>query len=155
MKHETVVKKVIARLGVNPEEGYNGKWYAEYNGKIISWYAKEAWNEPGVLEATLFHVRSVGDETCLQTDYFAGSFRDNATQMINSVCPPPNKYPVGCLVRGKYNKRAIRCGYAGFVGLVTKDSSGGYAYVKWHGVGTVADAMSYSERDLELVSKAA
>ena len=153
MKHETILKKVKKALGVDAEEGYNGKWYAEYNGEVISWYAKEHW-ETGVLEGSLFHVRSVGDESDIQTDYFAGSFRDNATQMINSVCPPPPKFQVGSLVRGKDNKRANRQGYAGRTGLVRE--IGHYVKIQWMGEEYPGQYnYGYPERDIELVSAAA
>ncbi len=156
MKHETVLKKVEKRLGIKAQEGHNRKWFAEYNGQVISWYAQEAWNNPGVLEASLFHVRRVDDHSDAMTDYFAGSFRDNATQMLNAVCPPPPKFPVGCLVRGKDNKRATRQGYAGKTGLVIK-SAGSYPVVNWIGETSppARYELSYPERDLELVSKVA
>ena len=154
MKHETVLKKVEKRLGVKAEEGYNGKWYAQYGDQIISWYAQKNWqDEDGPLEASLFHVRRQDDITDIQTDYFAGYHLSNATQMINSVCPPEPKFPVGCLVRGKFNKRATRGGYAGKTGLVI--GAGSYPKVEWLGGPKGGYQYTYPERDLALVSKAA
>jgi|6_EtaG_2_1085325.scaffolds.fasta_scaffold01205_6 hypothetical protein len=152
MKHETVLKKVEKRLGVKAEEGYNGKWFAQHDDHIISWYAQKNWQDPdGPLEAQNFHVRRVDDISDIQTDYFAGYHLDNATQMINSVCPPAAKFPVGCLVRGKDNKRATRQGYAGKTGIVTK--LGPFPTVNWLGE-EPSPYNNYPERDLELVSAA-
>lgn len=155
MKHETILKKVKKALGVEAQKGYNGKWYAEYDGQVISWYAKKPWDNPdGPLVGELFHVRSVGDESDPMTDYFAGSFRDNATQMINSVCPPPPKFAVGSLVRGKTNKRATRQGYAGKTGLVRE--IGHYVKIQWMGEEYPSQYnYGYPERDIELVAAAA
>ena len=153
MKHETVLKKVEKRLGVKAQEGHNGKWQAHYDNHVISWYASEPWDNPGGPPyAHLFHVRRENDHTDLMTDYFAGYHCDNATQMINAVCPPEAKFPVGCLVRGKGNKRATRQGYAGKTGLVIE--SGRYSKVEWLGEPKKDYQYSYPERDLELVSAA-
>ena len=152
MKHLTVVKKVREKLGVEPEEGHNGKWYAQYGNQIISWYAEKPWNNPGgPLVASLYHVRRADDHSDSYTDYFAGSFRSNATQMINAVCPPEPKFKVGSLVRGKNNKRATRQGYAGKTGLVMS-TSGYYPTVEWLGAAKPKYTACYPERDLELVS---
>lgn len=153
MKHETVLKKVEKRLGAKAQEGYNGKWSVDYGDQVISWHTSEPWDNPGgPLEASLFHVRGKNDHTDLQTDYFAGYHLSNATQMINAVCPPEPKFPVGCLVRGKNNKRATRQGYAGKTGLVTK--AGSYPTVSWLGKEHCL-YNNYPERDLDLVSNAA
>jgi hypothetical protein len=77
------------------------------------------------------------------TDYHAGSFRDNITQVCESLLPPPPKFPVGSLVRGKQNKRAIRQGYAGKVGLVMPNR--GEDQPKW-------GWQTFPERDLELAT---
>ena len=152
MKHITVVKKVKERLGVEPQKGHNNKWFAQYNNHIISWYAEKSWRNPeGPLEASLFHVRRVDDQSDPHTDYFAGYFLSNATQMINSVCPPEPKFSVGCLVRGKHNKRAVRQGYAGKTGLVVM--AGSYPKVNWLGE-EISYYNTFPERDLELVSAA-
>lgn len=154
MKHETVLQKVEKRLGTKAQEGYNGKWYAQHGNQVISWYAQAPWNDAGgPLEASLFHVRREDDHTDIQTDYFAGHFCSNATQMINAVCPPEPKFPVGCLVRGKDNKRATRGGYAGKTGLVI--DAGTYPKVEWLGGSKGGYQHTYPERDLELISKAA
>jgi hypothetical protein len=151
MLHKKAVKKIEKALGVKVQEGYNGKHYVEYEGKICSWYASQKWGEKdGILEASGWHVRSADDISDPHTDYFAGSFRDNVTQMISAVKPKEAKFSVGCLVRGKPNKRATRQGYAGKVGLVT--GSGTYVKVEWLGEEPPTYSMTYPERDLELVS---
>ena len=152
MKHEKVVRLVERRLGVSPTKGHNRKWYVEHDNHIISWYASPHW-ETDELEASLFHVRRVGDESDPYTDYFAGYHVRNATQMLDAVCPKPSKFPVGTLVRGKGNKRATRQGYAGLVGLVMEDGGNKYAKVKWNGVPAPEwGLINYPERDLELIS---
>ena len=87
------------------------------------------------------------------TDYFAGTHLDNGTQLLHWCKRPEPKFPVGALVRGKQNKRAIRQGYAGMVGLVTK--AGDYMNIDWVGVANPRYAMSYPQRDMEIVSAAA
>ena len=152
MKHETVFKKVRARLGVDPVEGHNRKWHVEYDSHVISWYASPHW-ETDELEASLFHVRRANDTSDPYTDYFAGYHVRNVTQMLDAVCPKPTKFPIGCLVRGKNNKRATRQGYAGLIGLVMEDGGNKYAKVKWNGVPAPEwGLMNYPERDLEVVS---
>ena len=101
--------------------------------------------------ATNYHVRRVNDHSDIQSDYHAGSFRDNITQVIHALLPPPSKYPTGSLVRGKTNKRASRQGFAGQVGLVMR-AADGYCEVRWVGVPEPRWKLMYSERDLELVS---
>jgi len=147
MLHEKAVKKVEKALGVEVQHGGNGRYWAEYNGHIVSWRTQQ-WD--GKETGHGWHVRSVGDVSDPMTDYYAGSFRSNCTQMINAVRPPEPKFPVGCLVRGKNNKRATRQGYAGKVGLVTK--TGTYLRVNWLGEEEPDYAVTYPERDLELIS---
>ena len=104
-------------------------------------------------EAVNFHIRRCNDHSDLQSDYFAGSFRDNITQLCQSMLPPPPKFPAGSLVRGKQNKRAIRQGYAGKVGLVMPNRGSTYTKVAW--VGETEPKwgwQTYPERDLELAS---
>ena len=109
--------------------------------------------ETGEPYACNFHTKGEGQESCLYTDYFPGTYWDNATQMLNRLVPPPAKFPVGSLVRGKQCKRAQRSGYAGLVGLVTEAGGSNYCRVEW--VGRENHRYnSYPERDLELVSAA-
>ena len=160
MKKETFEKKLV-KLGLKIEEGYNGKCYIEKGGYVGSWRYEDAWGDvggkyqriEGKKVASGFHIRRHDDHTDTMTDYFAGYFVDNATQFFNTFCPPPAKFSVGTLVRGKQNKRAQRQGYAGAVGLVTEADGGKYCRVDW--VGRANHAYNtYPERDLELVSAA-
>ncbi len=69
-------------------------------------------------ECVSFHVRQVDDVSHPQSDYFAGFYVDNITQALEFIKPPPPKFPVGTLVRGKQTKRAIRHGFNGKVGII-------------------------------------
>ena len=160
MRKERFEKK-LAKLGLEIQEGYNGKHYIEKDGYVGSWRYEDAWGDvdgkyqriEGAQEARGFHVRRHDDHTDTMTDYFAGYFLDNATQFCNTFCPPAAKFAVGCLVRGKQNKRAIRMGYAGKVGLVTKAGGNKYFNVEW--VGEAPSIYnSFPERDFELVAAA-
>ncbi len=116
MKLESVIKKIQNRMpGVTVHTDGRKHWFA-YEGKIASFYACE------YRGTSNFHIRRENDHSDSMTDYFAGSFYDNATQMINTLCPPPAKFPVGSLVKGKNSKRAERLGMSGRVGLVTQIS---------------------------------
>ena len=161
MKRERFEKK-LAKLGLEVQEGYNGKFYVEHKGNVASWRYENAWGEvdgryqeiEGVQEARGFHIRREDDHTDLMTDYFAGYFLDNATQFCNALVPPPAKFPVGSLVRGKDNKRANRQGYAGLTGLLVEAGGDKYCRVNWIGR-EPSNYNSYPERDLELISAAA
>ena len=161
MKVKAAIKKVkshFAKQGIDIEvTNLSGRWTFEHNGYVGSFLANGACTGEDEMdrEAYNFHVRRVNDVSCLYSDYHAGSFRDNITQVCESLLPKPAKYPVGSLVRGRQNKRAIRRGYAGLVGLVTKANPGGYIFVDWVGegpprIGTCP--VSYPERDLEPAS---
>ncbi len=127
MKLESVVKKIQKRIPgvtIHTEDrpsafkgGTSAKHWFAYNGKIASFYSCDHRG------ASNFHIRRENDHSDSMTDYFAGSFYDNATQMINTLCPLPPKFPAGSLVRGKNNKRAGRLGIAGRYGLVTHVNS--------------------------------
>jgi len=156
MKFETFIKKVKSHLGVEIHglEDPNGKYWFQYEGQIGSFRKQEKWDKPGVFEASGFHSRRVDDHSDIMTDYFAGSFHDNASQMLHWFKPPAAKFPVGTLVRGKGNKRATRQGYAGKTGLVMEAST--YPKVQWLGEEYPPRYnYGYPERDLELVSAAA
>jgi len=155
MKVSSCIKKVEKALGV--PMCYNGsRFCAEYEGHVISFLSNGfRGDEPEALEgdAVNFHVRRLSDRSDPYTDYHAGSFRSNITQLIHSVKPPEPKFPVGSLVRGKSNKRASRQGYAGKVGVVT--SAGSYSRIDWIGEDRKTMYNTYPERDLELVSAVA
>ena len=155
MKVGKAIKKVEKYLGVKVE--YVGHRYTfEYDGVVGSFlangYGGDPWS-PEAMEAhgCNWHRRSVGDKSCLYTDYHAGSFRDNLTQVLHSMKAPPPKFPAGSLVRGKDNKRATRCGYAGKIGLVVE--AGEYSKIQWVGEPAhPSGPQRYPSRDLEKAS---
>ena len=151
MKKQTLLKK-IAKLGLEVDD--NGtRCYIVHNGKIASWFYQNDYHS-GEPYALNFHIKSVGQESDPYTDYYPGYHLDNATQMLQTLVPPPAKFPVGSLVRGKQNKRAQRSGYAGKVGLVTEAGGSNYCRVEWVGEAKNNPYNNYPERDLELVSAA-
>ena len=161
MKVRNAIKKVkshFAKQGIDIDVQIVGhRWTFEHNGYVGSFLANGARvNSAGALdaEACNFHVRATNDHSCLYSDYHAGSFRDNITQVCESLLPSPPKFVPGTLVRGRNNKRATRLGFAGLVGLVTDTGHGGYCIVEWVGSDAPKTAykVSYSERDLELAS---
>ena len=161
MKVKAAIKKVktyFAKQGIDIDVELVGhRWSFQHNGYVASFLANGRCSDEDQMDADAhnFHIRRCDDHSDLQSDYHAGSFRDNITQVCESLLPSPAKYPVGSLVRGRNNKRATRQGYAGLVGLVTKANPGGYIFVDWIGkgpprIGTYP--VSYPERDLELAS---
>ena len=142
MKLESVIKKIQKRMpGVEVESADGRKYWFEYEGKIASFYTCE------YRGTSNFHIRRVDDHSDMMTDYFAGSFYNNATQMINALCPSPPKFPVGSLVKGKGNKRAGRLGMSGRTGLVTQINKYGSYKLLMSDTG-LEENYSY-ERDLE------
>jgi len=137
MLHEKAVKKVEKALGVKVEK-MGHRWGCVYDGHVISWISSPGWKrvgdrlvDDGPLEASNWHVRREDDHTDSMVDYFAGSFMDNVTQLINYVKPPAPKFELGTLVKGKDNKRANRQGYANRVGVVIR--AGRYMGIQWAG----------------------
>ena len=137
MLHEKAVKKVEKALGVKVEK-MGHRWGCVYDGYVISWISSPGWKregdrlvDDGPLEADNWHVRREDDHTESMVDYFAGSFMDNVTQLINYVKPPAPKFELGTLVKGKDNKRANRQGYANRVGVVIR--AGRYMGIQWAG----------------------
>ena len=163
MKVSAAIKKTRAyfkKQGIDieiDEPGeYGYKWTFIHNGRVGSFAANGVdARDPNVgdAETCLFHTRGINDHSCSYTDYHAGSYRDNLTQVLHSLLPPPPKYPAGSLIRGKANKRATRCGYAGKVGLVMKADGGSYLNVAWNGEPKPARGWPcVPERDIERVS---
>ena len=160
MKVRNAIKKVkshFAKQGIDIEVQLAGhRWTFEHNGYVGSFLANGACTDEDQMDADAhnFHVRAVNDHSDLMTDYHAGSFRDNITQVCESLLPSPPKFAPGTLVRGRNNKRATRQGFAGLVGLVTGTGHNGYCVVDWVGNSGPKSSykVSYSERDLELAS---
>ena len=153
MKVKAVIKKVEKTLGVkvNQPSGGHGKYCVSYGEHTLSWYS----NGAGGLDsdASGYHVRRTDDHSDPQTDYFAGSYMKNASQMIHSVKPAPPKFKVGTLVRFKDNKRSKRFGVDGKLGIVMGTGGSGMCQVRLNG-GHSHDPLFgqdiFSERDLEI-----
>jgi len=152
MKVKTAIKKIESYLGVEVEQvdGRSRFWFT-YEGYVGSFLPNGSYPDDDVMEADAcnWHIRRYDDHSDMQSDYFAGSFRSNLTQLLHSLKSPPCKYSAGQLVRGKQNKRAKRHGFAGLTGLVTKESSDSCS-VAWIGVDRRDNYVSV--RDLEVVA---
>ena len=160
MKVRNAIKKVkshFAKQGIEIDVQLVGhRWTFVHNGYVGSFLANGACTDEDQLDAEAhnFHVRRENDVSCLYSDYHAGSFRDNITQVCESLLPKPPKFVAGSLVRGKQNKRAIRNNYAGRVGLVMPDGGNGYVRIAWTGAtpNHHGNWPTYPERDFELAS---
>ncbi len=154
MELNKAIKKIEKYLGVKvdqPDEvDGRGRFYVDVDGYVGSFLASKKWGTEDEYEASNWHVRHADDHSDSQSDYFAGSYRDNCSQWLHALKAPEPKFPVGCLVQGKDNKRATRQGYAGKVGLVV--ATGSYPTVHWTGEEPNRYNNSYPERDLIRVS---
>ena len=117
MKRTSFLKKA-KKLGLKVEESER-RCYIHHNGLVASWFWQENW-ETGELEGTNWHVKRADQESCPYTDYFPGSFWDNATQMLNRLVPPGSKHKVGALLRCKETKRNARYKRTHRVGLMIR-----------------------------------
>jgi len=125
MKVSKAIKKIEKALGVKVtrdgrnDNKYYAKYYFTYGNYVGSFLTQQAYGEDAdEAYAHNWHIRRSNDHSDMMADYFAGSFYSNCTQMIHYLKPPPPKFPIGSLVRGKENKRGVRMGTAGAVGLV-------------------------------------
>ena len=147
MQFDKFVKKIKTQLDVEVHSD-GRKHYFTYGDKVCSFFREEKWDRPGTYVACNFHMRRIDDHSDMMTDYFAGSFFDNGTQLLNYLKPPAPKFPVGTLVRGKDNKRATRNGYAGRLGLVVDAGS----FMRLHWADGDYSHIAYPARDFEKVS---
>ena len=155
MKNDSFIKKLQKRIPSIHIYAERGKYHAVHEGTLLTWRTSPKWDNKEVIEATGFHTKGVDQESCPQTDYYPGTFWDNGTQAIDRLCPPPNKFKAGQLVRGKDNKRANRWGYASKTALVTKAPPGDRFVLQWvdHEDNHTSSYNSYyPTRDFELVS---
>lgn len=151
MKVKSAIKKIEKYLGVVVQYDGSRFWWG-YENEVGSFLANgHCGDRASAMEydACNWHRRRANDHSDSQSDYFAGSFRDNLTQLLHSMKAPPCKYSTGQLVRGKQNKRAMRYGFAGLTGMVTKESSDSCT-IQWLGIERTDTYISV--RDLELVS---
>jgi len=149
MINEKVIAKVEKALGKGSVTRDGQRYCARHNGMVISWLL----NGSGP-ETCNYHVRRENDHSDSYTDYFAGYFVDNPTQMINVVCPPDPKFAEGDMVRVKNNKRQLRSGNAGKLGMVIRTIQ--YATTHYN-VLVPAEGKTLgnvSQRDLELIAAA-
>jgi len=156
MKFESVLKKIERRLP-NVEVCNDGsrKFWFHYDGRIVSFYKDEIWNKPGEFCGGGFHMRRENDIPDPMTDYFAGSFYDNITQILNVLSPPPAKYSEGDLVMTKNTKRMQRWNLANLIGIVTKVQNNGYpSYILMVGSkgGNPYETSYIGERDIKPAS---
>ena len=156
MKVRNAIKKVkshFKKQGIDIEVKLAGhRWTFVHDGYVGSFLANGCGSDDEQMDADAhnFHVRGVSDVSCLYSDYHAGSFRDNITQVCESLLPSPPKFVAGSLVRGKQNKRATRQGYAGRVGLVMEAKASDYARIAWTGEAQPRWGWpTYPTRDLE------
>ena len=156
MKHSSVIKKVEKRLGKKGVVRKMGhRWGFKHDGTIGSWMLsncscgdtvdKNCTGKCDTNYASNWHVRSDDDISDPYTDYYAGSFRDNITQVLDSICPLPSKFLLGALVVFKENKRQIRHGNAGKVGIILEDL---HHYYRVQIAGSTDITNYISERDL-------
>ena len=90
MRRERFEKK-LAKLGLEIQEGYNGKYYIEKDGNIGSWRYEDAWGDvdgeyqrlEGVQEARGFHIRRENDHSDLHTS--SSSVYDRIIHCNNEV----------------------------------------------------------------------
>ena len=152
MKVGKAIKKIEKYLGV--EVQYDGcRYWFQYEDEVGSFLPNghRGGMDADAMEADAcnWHRRRVNDHSDMMTDYHAGSFRDNLTQLLHSMKPPPCKFKTGQLVRGKQSKRAMRWGFAGLTGMVTKEASDSVC-IDWIGIDRTDSYIA--TRDLELVS---
>ena len=132
MKYKSFINKLKKRLDTKDldittdEFGANGRreWLV-YGDTVARWHVEPSdYRDPeSELVVSSFHTKGVSQESDPHTDYYPGTYWQNATQLIDRLVPPPPKFTPGVLVRGKLeNKRAKRMGYAGKTALVTKAS---------------------------------
>jgi hypothetical protein len=155
MKNDSFIKKLQKRIPSIHIYAERGKYHAVHEGTLLTWRTSPKWDNKEVIEATGFHTKGVDQESDPYTDYYPGTFWSNGTQAIDRLCPPPNKFKAGQLVRGKDNKRAKRWGYAGKTALITKAPPGDRFVLQWidHEDNHSSSYNSYyPTRDFELVS---
>lgn len=119
MKYDNFIKKLKRRLGEDigvPQKG-SRKTSIVFGDTILSWHV-----EPDG-DVRSFHTRGVDQQSCPHSDYYPGTWWDNATQMLDHVCPPPPKFAPGQYVRFKDTKRNTKQGMSGKSDLVTEVNS--------------------------------
>lgn len=152
MKNETFIKKLKKRIPSIQIYAEQGHYHAVHEGTLLTWRTSPKWDDDKVIEASGFHTKGVDQESDPYTDYYPGTFWHNGTQAIDRLSPPPNKFKVGQLVRGKDNKRANRYGYAGELAIVTKAPAGDFVRLQFNDLKQRTYNDNYHSRDFDLVS---
>lgn len=119
MKLEAAIKKIEKRLGKNKVVLQGMKAYVYHNGKVLEFFTRNGTED----HCSNWYIRRDGDQDDLMTDYFCGSFRQNLTQALDSLQPPPSKFKKGDTVRFKDTKRNERRGRAGKIAIVLTDEA--------------------------------
>ena len=127
MKRTSFLKKA-KKLGLTVEENER-RCYIVHNGTVASWFWQEHW-ETKELVGTNWHTKGVHQESDPHTDYFPGTFWENASQMLNRLVPPGSKFKVGALLKGKETKRNARYHRVARLGLVVETGEK-QAKVQW------------------------
>jgi len=144
MKNKSFIKKIEKRIpGVKIHKSggrHNDQYWFQHGDRVCSWYV----NQEG--HTHIHHSRQIDDHHDWHTDYHAGYYLDNATQLLNSVAPPAPKFGEGDLVRCKDNKRMNRWGLVGELALVIDART-----MKLQSM-SGKNLHHMSERDLELAS---
>jgi len=117
MKRTSFLKKA-KKLGLTVEESGN-RCYIVHNGTVASWFWQEHW-ETKELVGTNWHTKGEHQESDPYTDYYPGTFWENASQMLNRLVPPGSKHKVGALLKGKETKRNARYHRVARLGLVVE-----------------------------------
>lgn len=114
---KTVFKKVEKYLGKGVLQaegtgrgGVGGYYYFQHGDYVVTIGTREAyeWEKSQEDQVCSYHMRRSNDHTDTMTDYFAGSYYDNITQILDSLGVIPPKFGVGQLVRVKENKSNIK-----------------------------------------------
>ena len=97
MKVRNAIKKVkshFAKQGIEIDVQLVGhRWTFVHNNYVGSFLTNGRCDDEDQMDADAhnFHVRRCDDHSDLMSDYHAGSFRDNITQICHSMLPPPPK----------------------------------------------------------------
>jgi len=151
MKYNNFLKKLRKRLGDDIDIPPQGEAHCVvFNDTVLSWHVE------GNGDVRSFHTRGINQKSDPHTDYYPGTWWDNATQMLDHVCPPPPKFIPGQYVRFKDTKRNIRMGMAGKSDLITEvNSSHSIVLMNLSSspdtIGWGSRQIVFREKDLELV----
>jgi len=103
MKYKSFINKLKKRLDTKDldittdEFGANGRreWLV-YGDTVARWHVEPSdYRDPeSELVVSSFHTKGVHQESDPYTDYFPGTYWNNATQLIDRLVPPPPLNPI-------------------------------------------------------------